>query len=86
MWGYNQSDCVWRHWANARLFFWKSYEDKKSIHNGQVVDLFEAMIEGKFAAFDMLEENKINFMGNIRGALIDTASKWQNQEEKETIS
>ena len=41
----------------------------------QVADLFEATIGGKFAALNLLEENKDSLTENICGAVVNTASE-----------
>ena len=47
----------------------------KKLKGPKAVDLFEATIEGKFAALNLLGENIANPTENIHGALVDTASE-----------
>ena len=47
----------------------------ENLKDPEVADLFEATIDGKFAALNLLEENIDNLTANIHGALVDTASE-----------
>ena len=54
----------------------------EKLKDPEVADLFEATIGGKFAAFNLLEENIDTLTKSIHGALVDTASKVLGKSRK----